>query len=865
MLPILERLPVLSRYAKTRGWYYVISWLHRFTGIWLFIALMVHMYTLSSWQTPNVFITDMKIPVRPIFVFLAWASSLVVGFHALNGGRLILYELFGKRNDAAMIRWTFGLSAAYAAMVGLMMIMKNQSVSAFFFWLMTFFFGAVAAYVVASRIWKKRHSILWKLQRISGAFLFITVPAYLFFLYLNPVLADGARTGYRADAERLHPGRHSYSGRLGALSCRVRSLFDRGRLYLLGDNAGRDDGAHHCRHRRACGFGLQAHLVRLTGSATRKPSPVGGGVSQRGITMGKKLQIHSTLTCDVLIIGAGGAGLRCAALLHERRPDLLIFAVTKVAHPQKSHTSTAQGGMAAVDPKDKADKSIYHMFDTWKGGDCTSDQNVVKKIIDGGWEEVQWLERKGIHFSRDEEGSISKRQFGGHTVEFGKGDALRAVFVADRTGKGMMDTAWGEALKGGSLFINSTVVTELLFNEGCCVGAVLFKVKEGEFVTVLAKATVLATGGSGQVFRITTNCRNNTGDGLAVILRAGLPVMDPEAVQFHPTGIVGPGILASEALRSEGGILRNKEMEPFMERYAPKMKDLAPRDIVARAIETEIREGRGIMNPDHQIEHVWIDLRHLPDYVHEVKLKEVASFFKTYANLDSRTQLCPVRPSNHYHMGGIPTNEHGEVQNAANTVVPGLFAVGECACASLHGFNRLGTNSLLELLVMGRYVGERVLSHLKEKQVPAPKGAGEATLALFASYLEAQGKENVGHDPSGDAGVDDPQSGRLSDRKGDAGGNRVPDRVQTAGRQGRHLHEGHEDESGTAGAVGAGQSPRQRDDHRPGRPDEKGIPGGAFPGGLSRTKRRVSVPYARFHDGIRQGQLRETPDRYEHL
>ena len=400
--------------------------------------------------------------------------------------------------------------------------------------------------------------------------------------------------------------------------------------------------------------------------------------------------------------------------------------------------------MAAVDPKDKADKSVYHMFDTWKGGDCSSDQNVVKRVIDGGWEEVQWLERKGIHFSRDEGGGISKRQFGGHTVDFGKGDALRAVFVADRTGKGMMDTVWGEALKGGSRFINSTVVTELLFNEGCCVGAVLFKVKEGEFVTVLAKATVMATGGCGQVFRITTNCRNNTGDGLAVVLRAGLPVMDPEAVQFHPTGIVGPGILASEALRSEGGILRNKDMEPFMERYAPKMKDLAPRDIVARAIETEIREGRGIMHPDHQIEHVWIDLRHLPDYVHEVKLKEVASFFRTYLNLDSRTQLCPVRPSNHYHMGGIPTEEHGEVQNAANMTVPGLFAIGECACASLHGFNRLGTNSLLELLVMGRSAGERILSYLREKQVSGPRGPGEATLELFANYLEAQGGENIG-------------------------------------------------------------------------------------------------------------------------
>ena len=245
------------------------------------------------------------------------------------------------------------------------------------------------------------------------------------------------------------------------------------------------------------------------------------------------------------------------------------------------------------------------------------------------------------------------------------------------------------------------------------------------------------------MFRITTNCRNNTGDGTAVVLRAGLPLMDPEAVQFHPTGIVGPGILASEALRSEGGILRNRDEEPFMERYAPKMKDLAPRDIVARAIETEIRQGRGIMNPDHQIEHVWIDLRHLPDYVHEVKLREVASFFKTYANLDSRTQLCPVRPSNHYHMGGIPTNEFGEVLTSANRVVPGLFAAGECACASLHGFNRLGTNSLLELLVMGRCVGERVLSHLAEKQISAPKGAGEASLTRLAGYLEARGSENV--------------------------------------------------------------------------------------------------------------------------
>ena len=196
LLAILEKLPVLSSYAKTHGWFYVISWLHRFTGIWLFVALMVHMYTLSSWHTPNGFNTNMKIPVQPIFVFLAWASSLVVSFHALNGGRLILYELFGTRNDSDMVRWTFGLSVTYAAIVGLLMIMKNQSVSAFFFWLIAFFSGTIAAYVVVVRIWKKRHSVLWKLQRISGAFLFTTIPAYFLFFYLNPVLSDGAGTGF---------------------------------------------------------------------------------------------------------------------------------------------------------------------------------------------------------------------------------------------------------------------------------------------------------------------------------------------------------------------------------------------------------------------------------------------------------------------------------------------------------------------------------------------------------------------------------------------------------------------------------------------------------------------------------------------
>ena len=459
--------------------------------------------------------------------------------------------------------------------------------------------------------------------------------------------------------------------------------------------------------------------------------------------MAAKFKISETLNCDVLVIGAGGAGLRCATEILERKPGTRIVAVTKVAHCQKSHTSTAQGGLAAVDPKDSADKPIYHMFDTWKGSDCMADQNVVKKIVDSAWEQIIWLENKGMHFSRNQEGGLSKRTFGGHTVRFGEASAFRAVFEADRTGKGIMDSVWGETLRHGVSFVNQSIATELLFKDGRCVGAVLFCERKGEFVAVCSKATVFATGGDGQIFQVTTNCRQNTGDGLAVVLDAGLPIMDPEAVQFHPTGIVGPGILASETLRSVGGILRNKDLEPFMEKYAPKMKELAPRDLVARAIETEIQEGRGIMNPDHNIEHVWIDLRHLSDYVHEVEIPEVTSFFKKFVNIDPKNELCPVRPSNHYQMGGIPTTEFGEVQNAGGEIIPGLYAVGECAAASFHGFNRLGTNSILELITMGRFVGQRVVESMADQLPDLPADAGKKSFDLFSAYLDQTGKENL--------------------------------------------------------------------------------------------------------------------------
>lgn len=455
-------------------------------------------------------------------------------------------------------------------------------------------------------------------------------------------------------------------------------------------------------------------------------------------------RIAGTISCDVVILGAGGAGLRCAAKILESRPEAEILALTKVVHAQKSHTSAAQGGLAAVDPSDPEDRIAFHMFDTWKGSDCMADQNVIQRICRSSWEEILWLENRGMHFTRDQDGRLSKRTFGGHTLRFGQGSAYRAVFEADRTGKGIMDTVWSESLKRKVTFMAQTMATELIIRNGRCLGCVALDQTRGELLVFLAGAVVLATGGSGQLFKVTTNCRQNTGDGLALALAAGLPVMDPEAVQFHPTGIVGPGILASEAIRGEGGILRNAREEPFMEGYAPRMKDLAPRDLVSRAIETEIRQGRGIRCPDHGIEHVWIDLRHLSDYAHEVKLREISGFFKKFANLDPRRQLCPVRPSNHYHMGGVPTDDLGRVQDARLRPVAGLYAVGECAAASFHGFNRLATNSLLELITMGRLVGRTVLEELEGRPSEPPPGAGDPSRRILAGYLAATGSESPG-------------------------------------------------------------------------------------------------------------------------
>lgn len=451
--------------------------------------------------------------------------------------------------------------------------------------------------------------------------------------------------------------------------------------------------------------------------------------------MAHTIKISRKRKTDVLIIGAGGAGLRAAAAIKEKSPNISVLAVTKVASAQKSHTCAAQGGVAAVDPRDPYDKISFHEFDTWKGSDCSSDQNIIRLVCSKAWEEIIWLERNGLHFSRSPEGRIMKRPFGGHTLNYGEKKSFRACYEADRTGKGIQDTVFFVSLKHNVDFLSETVFTELILEDGRCYGAILYDQNDGEFIEVRAKATVVSTGGKAKMYMVTSNCRQNTGDALAIILKHKLPVLDVEAVQFHPTGIVGPGILASEALRGEGAVLRNIEGERFMERYAPTIKDLAPRDLVSRSIMTEIQEGRGYMHPGHHLPHVMLDMRHLPDVVHEKKLVEVSSFFKTFLGVDPKTDLCPVTPTAHYQMGGIPTNIKGEVLSDSETVVPGLYAIGECAAASLHGHNRLGTNSLLELLTMGRAVGDAVAEFVSQADLKENTPAGEETRRTFEKLL----------------------------------------------------------------------------------------------------------------------------------
>ena len=381
------------------------------------------------------------------------------------------------------------------------------------------------------------------------------------------------------------------------------------------------------------------------------------------------------------------------------------------------------------------------MFDTVKGGDYLVDQDASEVMCRESVETVYELEHMGLPFSRTPEGKIAQRPFGGHTKEFGKAPVKRACYAADRTGHMILQTVYQQCITQGVTFFNEFHVVELLMSEGAACGVVAVEIATGELHTFHAKAVLFATGGSGRMYKITSNALTLTGDGMATVYRAGLPLEDMEFFQFHPTGIYKLGILITEGARGEGGILRNGKGERFMERYAPTLKDLAPRDMCSRAIHMEIREGRGIGGKDY----VHLDLTHLdPKVIHE-KLPDITDFVETYMGLDPVKDLIPIQPTAHYAMGGIPTNPNAEViKDEKGAVVPGLYAAGECACVSVHGANRLGTNSLVDIIVFGRR-GGKALGQFVQKQpfTPLPANADASTRERLEKWRSSTGTERV--------------------------------------------------------------------------------------------------------------------------
>lgn len=422
-----------------------------------------------------------------------------------------------------------------------------------------------------------------------------------------------------------------------------------------------------------------------------------------------------TISFDAIVIGGGGAGMRAALQLTES--GLHTACVTKV-FPTRSHTVSAQGGITcAIASEDPNDDWRWHMYDTVKGSDYIGDQDAIEYMCSVGPQAVFELEHMGLPFSRKENGRIYQRPFGGQSKDFGKGgQAARTCAAADRTGHALLHTLYQANLKGGTTFFNEWYATDLVKNsEDAVVGVIAICIETGETVYLKAKATVLATGGAGRIFQSTTNAHINTGDGIGMALRAGFPVQDMEMWQFHPTGIYGAGTLVTEGCRGEGGYLINKDGERFMERYAPNAKDLAGRDVVARSMILEILEGRGC-GPD--ADHVLLKLDHLGEETLNKRLPGILELSRTFAHVDPVKEPIPVIPTCHYMMGGIPTNVGGQAlkQNEAgeDIVIDGLYACGEAACVSVHGANRLGGNSLLDLVVFGRAVGIQVKKSLDD-------------------------------------------------------------------------------------------------------------------------------------------------------
>jgi len=424
---------------------------------------------------------------------------------------------------------------------------------------------------------------------------------------------------------------------------------------------------------------------------------------------------------DVVIVGAGLAGLRVAL---ELAGKVDVGVISKV-YPTRSHSGAAQGGMAAALGNEEEDSWEWHMFDTVKGGDYLTDQDMAEILAKEAPRAVYELEHLGVPFNRNEGGKIAQRTFGGHTRDFGEKTVKRACYASDHTGRVMMDTLYAESGRRGIKVYPEFYLAELVQSEGAVTGLVACELATGEVHFFQARIVVLATGGFGRLYQTTSNGHANTGDGAALVYRAGIPLEDLEFVQFHPTGIYGIGVLISEAARGEGGVLRNGKGERFMEKYAPTIKDLAPRDVVSRAIEREIMEGRGIDGKDY----IHLDLTHLGKEVLSEKLHEIASFARIYAGIEPAEKPIPVKPTCHYMMGGIPANARGQVLDLDQQPVRGLYAVGECACLSLHGANRLGTNSLLDLIVFGRLAGEKILDQLEGLPwAGPPAGPGKETV-----------------------------------------------------------------------------------------------------------------------------------------
>ena len=444
---------------------------------------------------------------------------------------------------------------------------------------------------------------------------------------------------------------------------------------------------------------------------------------------------------DAVIIGAGGAGLYAALEASQKAKTAVISKL----YPIRSHTGAAQGGIGASLGNIEEDKPEWHAFDTVKGGDYLTDQNAAIILAEEAVRAVYDLEHRGLPFSRTPEGLIDQRRFGGHTRNFGEAPVRRSCYAADRTGHMILQTLYQQCIKNKVSFFNEYQVLDVLFQDKKCAGVVTLDLASGEIIIFRAKAVLFATGGIGRMFKITSNAYANTGDGQALLLRRGIPLEDMEFFQFHPTGIRGLGILITEGVRGEGGILRNADGEQFMQRYAPSLLDLAPRDMIARAIITEIRERRGVKQDGSVDDYVHLDATHLGRELIETKLPDIAEFVRTYLDIDPAEKPIPVHPTAHYVMGGIPCDLNGRVlADEEGTIMEGLYAAGECACVSVHGANRLGTNSLVDLIVFGRRAGLHINHFVKGVDfAPIPKEAAEQAISRVSRLKEPKKSPSI--------------------------------------------------------------------------------------------------------------------------